>query len=318
MCVLWHNIDMFLEILFFSTAVILSLFFVSVWSQLRSEEISFALFYHPEESFAVTTFSLVGTEFFFIFILFPIFFWLNRRELGLRITICWLIAGAVILFFRELTELPRPDFEELDDRMKAGYSFPSGHIVQVILVLGYVSIYLKSNYFFLLTALLTVLIGISRLILGHHYLDDVVAGVIIGIFTLHITVKFIDFISRKKISLSYLFLTPLLLSLPLLLIFIPHHLLRHLYILFFLLGILIGYVIVEEIKMKLPSFKTKRGYTYYIALGIMVLFSWAPYLLIENNVKNSFLFFFYFFTGMFITLLWPYIFNKLKAFVDNY
>ncbi|WP_412857551.1 phosphatase PAP2 family protein [Bacillus sp. 179-C3.3 HS] len=82
----------------------------------------------------------------------------------------------------------RPSFQHLVD--ETFYSFPSGHAMNAATLypfMAYLFVELvptfkkrqKTVYF--ITALLVILIGMSRMYLGVHYLTDVVGGFVIGL-----------------------------------------------------------------------------------------------------------------------------------------
>lgn len=92
-------------------------------------------------------------------------------------------AGTVFLL-KNIFNIPRPEGAFY---IEATPSFPSGHAAIAMALYGFLfaTIYkhdkhhLKNKTLFLL-ALLVILIGVSRLYLGVHYLSDVLVGYLIG------------------------------------------------------------------------------------------------------------------------------------------
>lgn len=103
----------------------------------------------------------------------------------------WLLSltGSVVLdqLLKQLFARPRPVFEH-PLVLETSYSFPSGHAMVSLVVYGVLAYFVvlalrtwrARTAVVLGTALLVLLIGISRLFLGVHYFSDVVAGFAAG------------------------------------------------------------------------------------------------------------------------------------------
>jgi len=129
--------------------------------------------------------------------------WLLRRQ--------WLVApllasslGAVA--FTQLGKLafhrPRPMEAAL---LESSYSFPSGHATLAVAFYGFLG-YLLMRYaerwkirvnLFFLTGALILLIGLSRIVLGVHYLSDVWAGYLLGALWLIIGISQSEWLSAQ-------------------------------------------------------------------------------------------------------------------------
>ena len=87
-----------------------------------------------------------------------------------------------------------------------GYSFPSGHSMVSFAFYGFLIYLINKNLknkkikypLIILLSLLILLIGISRIYLGVHYVTDVLGGYIIGLIYL---IVFIKILKKKKIKL---------------------------------------------------------------------------------------------------------------------
>ena len=99
--------------------------------------------------------------------------------------------GGVMSVFKHIFKRPRPDIYHVIEQ--SGYSFPSGHALNAILLYGslivLVHYYLKSEdniryAFMTLFAALITAIPVSRVYLGVHYLSDILAGFGLGTFLL--------------------------------------------------------------------------------------------------------------------------------------
>ena len=98
---------------------------------------------------------------------------------------CWL---------KDLWRIPRPDDPALEDllqqagiadrvqplRNETSLAFPSGHTQGAVVAWGYMAYHFKKLWFWVMAVLIIVLIGFSRMVLGVHYPQDVIGGLIVG------------------------------------------------------------------------------------------------------------------------------------------
>jgi undecaprenyl-diphosphatase len=109
-------------------------------------------------------------------------------------------SSITVYILKELVDRARPAVALYPE---FSFSFPSYHAAVAIALYGFFIFtiwkhdkhYLKKPliiFFFLLI----VLIGVSRLYLGEHYLSDILAGYIIGLFWLFIAAKLHNFLLR--------------------------------------------------------------------------------------------------------------------------
>lgn len=99
----------------------------------------------------------------------------------------------------------RPDYLRMV--MEKSYSFPSGHAMISVLFFGSI-IYLVNKYNLKYKKLITfslstfvILVGISRIYLGVHYLTDVVGGYLLGFIVLFLIIHLFE---RKKFVWKHL------------------------------------------------------------------------------------------------------------------
>ena len=101
--------------------------------------------------------------------------------------------------------IARPRPPRLRLVIENGYSFPSGHSMVSFAFYGFLIYLINKNLknkkikypLIILLGLLILLIGISRIYLGVHYVTDVLGGYIIGLIYL---IVFIKILKKKKIK----------------------------------------------------------------------------------------------------------------------
>jgi undecaprenyl-diphosphatase len=121
----------------------------------------------------------------------------------------WLIAwlGAELLtqalklsFHRPRPVVPNPLLKAAD------FSFPSGHASVSLVVYGmlafFILLQLRSQLLkalvIVVTVLLVLMIGISRLYLGVHYFSDVAAGYVMGVIWLTVCIDGMNILEHRK------------------------------------------------------------------------------------------------------------------------
>ena len=125
----------------------------------------------------------------------------TRRILPLLVS----VGGSAITVYvlKHIFYRVRPSVEAL--YLETGSSFPSGHAAMAIALYGFLLYtiwkfdrhYLKNSLIALLLALI-ILVGVSRLYLGVHYLSDVLAGYTIGLIWLFLSVKLHKYLCLRQ------------------------------------------------------------------------------------------------------------------------
>lgn len=142
-----------------------------LWEQYPEEYLDFALF--------VTDFGDVTA----VMVLLSVLYWLVDREKS-ALVVSYIVAGAsVVLLLKIGFGLPRPE-AELIAREYDQYGFPSGHAFTATVVYGGLLWTFERHRepaLALGTAGLITAIALSRVVIGVHYLADVVAGVAVGL-----------------------------------------------------------------------------------------------------------------------------------------
>ena len=111
---------------------------------------------------------------------------------------------AIVGTTKGLTRRPRPVINH-NDVLSIGpdkYSFPSGHTSRAVFLLFY---FIRVSFFPNIPVPLIViwlsLVVASRVVLGRHYVSDVIAGIFFGIFECSIIVQLSPWVTRVIFSL---------------------------------------------------------------------------------------------------------------------
>ena len=127
----------------------------------------------------------------------------TRKKYGVPVFVTVVISFLLNCILKNIFLRPRPNILRLVT--ETSYSFPSGHsminaslyTILILLLLSNSSQKMKHIILSISLILLCILIGISRIYLGVHYLGDVLAGWILGVL-----VAFVVYLILKKINLN--------------------------------------------------------------------------------------------------------------------
>ena len=166
-------------------------------------------------------FSFFGTENFFLMLL-PALYWCMEAGIGLRVGIILLLSSSVNDALKITFHGPRPYWTSMDViryASESSFGVPSGHAQIAIGVWGMMAASIRKWWGWLIATLIILLIGISRLYLGVHFLLDVVLGWLIGALLLWLVLRFWKPVAAwlKSMSLGRQILTYFLGSLALIL-----------------------------------------------------------------------------------------------------
>ncbi len=122
--------------------------------------------------------------------LFLLLLWFRKPLPGWEIVFSFLLAGLMVQILKNIFPMPRP--QTLLGNTAYPYfihgltlvgnaSFPSGHTATAFGTVTILSIFTKNKKISLLYLLAAILVGYSRVYLGQHFLQDVLAGALIGV-----------------------------------------------------------------------------------------------------------------------------------------
>lgn len=130
--------------------------------------------------------TILGNEIFYILFM-PTIYWCVDAWAGLRIGVMLLTSICFNGFFKLLLKGPRPYW--ISDKVLPGvhetsFGIPSGHAMNSTAVWGWSALETKKPGMLAAAAVLVLLISISRLVLGVHFLSDVLLGLFLGVVLL--------------------------------------------------------------------------------------------------------------------------------------
>jgi len=130
-----------------------------------------------------------GIFWYTLMIILPLLYGLSAITVVVQMIVAGLSGTLVYLYLKKRTERPRP--YAINNGITLGaqpldqYSFPSGHTLHAIGFSSIVCYYYPE--FISILAPVSILVAVSRMILGLHYPSDVVVGAGIGFVTSAIT-----------------------------------------------------------------------------------------------------------------------------------
>ncbi len=123
-------------------------------------------------------------------LLVVIFFILKIRSIAVKLFLTFTLSGIIAQILKKVFEAPRPktffadNFYDhfIEGVTNTGYnSFPSGHTTTVFGVAAILSFSYHRPAIGISVFIIAVLVGYSRIYLGQHFVEDVLAGMITGI-----------------------------------------------------------------------------------------------------------------------------------------
>lgn len=122
-------------------------------------------------------------------------FWMHKKYRELAALIVSVGGSALSVFLlKNLIGKTRPQISAIYE--ESGFSMPSGHASLAMALYGFIFVSIIShekhplkNKSLILLALLIILVGLSRIYLGVHYLSDVLAGYALGFIWIWISRK---------------------------------------------------------------------------------------------------------------------------------
>ncbi|WP_214020451.1 phosphatase PAP2 family protein [Methanoculleus sp.] len=131
-------------------------------------------------------FSFLGQPEFYLLVI-PILYWCWDPRLGLRLGLLMGISGGINEALKVAFHLPRPYWVSPEVRALGNYpsfGLPSAHAQGSVALWGLLAVDTRRGWFWAFAAVMALLIGGSRVVLGVHFPTDVVAGWAVGVVVL--------------------------------------------------------------------------------------------------------------------------------------
>jgi len=234
-------------------------------------------------------------------------FWLGYERKSFVIMTIILFAGAIAGALKIFIARPRPEGLIIMES-EASYSYPSAHttLISSLACFGW----LKKKLSRKLEALLVIaviFVAVSRLYLGVHFITDVIAGIVLGIFIGWVVYKAEEKINKMHFHLSKIqdeFLVVGFFVIAVLFYLFIQNYYPPAYALF---GYFAGYAIYRHTGIDLVPTKTTKQSVIALLIGTILL--GVLYFFGEkfSGIESAIVFFI---AGLFITVFWPIVIFK--------
>jgi len=254
-----------------------------------------------------------------LMLLFAIIYWCVDKKYSVVFVISFFIGSILNGLVKIIVQAPRPGDPQIailyGDSTKETYSFPSGHSQYASSLAAGISLRTyKSNMkqkwvLYSGSVFIALLGGFARLYLGVHYLEDVIAGLVMGVVIILILIWAISKINNELWFIIFL--------IPLYIIMI----FQHDHSLYGFVGILTAIIagfIIEKRYINMQYAKSRKISIMRVICGFppaLGLYSIRYFLL--ANVHIAIDYFIMFAIGAYLVLLMPLVFAKLKYFSET-
>ena len=162
---------------------------------------------------------------------------------------------------------------DMEQSSASGMSFPSGHTQNAAVTYSSVAFMYKKRYLWIITIILIIIVGISRIMLGVHYPTDVIVGAALGIAIAYFGMKLHEKFEADFKSQMILYLTMAVIFLPFLFIYLgkmksSYFEYKDLYTIY---SFYIGYIIAVFIEKKFVDFDESMPLKFRIIRTVIAI-----------------------------------------------
>ncbi|MCB8966516.1 MAG: phosphatase PAP2 family protein [Chloroflexota bacterium] len=140
---------------------------------------------YPQLTGFFTFISQLGLEEFYLVII-PFIYWSLDKRLGKHLAYIFLFTNSWNVVIKHAFRGPRPFWIDPNVELwhDVNYGIPSGHAQLATAVYLFLAAWFRKGWGWLLAITMVILMGLSRIYLGAHFIHDVIAGTLISIFIL--------------------------------------------------------------------------------------------------------------------------------------
>ncbi len=124
----------------------------------------------------------------FVVAIIATLYWCINKEMTKRMAWLLLLSGVTNGIVKNLVRAPRPFQKGVVSPLRietaTSYAFPSGHVQSATSFWGVLTLFFRSTPIIVISVVMIVLTGLSRMYLGVHWPMDVIGGIILGLLTI--------------------------------------------------------------------------------------------------------------------------------------
>lgn len=141
----------------------------------------------------------MGGEMFFLVVLLLIY-WSINRHLGIRLIVALILAGTLNSVLKDVFQRPRPFMVSdlvVPLQQEVNYGIPSAHVMVGLVVWGYAALFIKRRWLYWTVALFVIVMAWSRMYVGVHFPQDVIAAALFGFVLLLLYARAVEPVATR-------------------------------------------------------------------------------------------------------------------------